>query len=198
MEYQAWGAAREILTQAAQSAGLRNPLRFQGQYHDDESGLHYNRYRYYDPDTGRFISRDPIGLLGGMNVHAYAPNPVEWVDPLGLMGVRKDLYPTRVRSATKRRLEQQATAPDGNMYCPKCNAQMTSQTASVQHEPPLVETHNSIGYNTDQKTRNDLYNSKATELNCLACQKSEGGVLSHRHNYREDTGPNYEPRKSRK
>ncbi|WP_374489827.1 RHS repeat-associated core domain-containing protein, partial [Zoogloea sp.] len=51
---------------------------------DDESGLHYNRYRYYDPDTGRFISRDPIGLLGGMNVHAYAPNPVEWVDPLGL------------------------------------------------------------------------------------------------------------------
>ena len=84
MEYQAWGAAREILTQAAQSAGLRNPLRFQGQYHDDESGLHYNRYRYYDPDTGRFISRDPIGLLGGMNVHAYAPNPVEWVDPLGL------------------------------------------------------------------------------------------------------------------
>ncbi|WP_374491519.1 RHS repeat-associated core domain-containing protein, partial [Zoogloea sp.] len=41
-------------------------------------------YRYYDPDTGRFISRDPIGLLGGMNVHAYAPNPVEWVDPLGL------------------------------------------------------------------------------------------------------------------
>ncbi len=87
MEYQAWGAAREILTQAAQSAGLRNPLRFQGQYHDDESGLHYNRYRYYDPDTGRFISRDPIGLLGGMNVHTYAPNPVEWVDPLGLWGV---------------------------------------------------------------------------------------------------------------
>ena len=88
MEYQAWGAAREILTQAAQSAGLRNPLRFQGQYHDDESGLHYNRYRYYDPDTGRFISRDPIGLLGGMNVHAYAPNPVEWVDPLGLSGYK--------------------------------------------------------------------------------------------------------------
>jgi RHS repeat-associated protein len=90
MEYQAWGAAREILTQAAQSAGLRNPLRFQGQYHDDESGLHYNRYRYYDPDTGRFISRDPIGLLGGMNVHAYAPNPVEWVDPLGLARIYKD------------------------------------------------------------------------------------------------------------
>ena len=89
MEYQAWGAAREILTQAAQSAGLRNPLRFQGQYHDDESGLHYNRYRYYDPDTGRFISRDPIGLLGGMNVHAYAPNPVEWVDPLGLAKSKK-------------------------------------------------------------------------------------------------------------
>nr|WP_233828572.1 RHS repeat-associated core domain-containing protein [Paraburkholderia sp. ZP32-5] len=46
--------------------------------------LHYNRHRYYDPDAGRFISRDPIGLAGGINVYAYAPNPVAWIDPLGL------------------------------------------------------------------------------------------------------------------
>jgi len=84
MDYQAWGEAREVIAEAAASAGIRNPFRFQGQYHDDESGLHYNRYRYYDPEIGRFISRDPIGLLGGINIHSYAPNPVEWVDPLGL------------------------------------------------------------------------------------------------------------------
>nr|WP_218946389.1 MULTISPECIES: RHS repeat-associated core domain-containing protein [Acinetobacter] len=47
-----------------------------------ETGLHYNRYRYYSPYVGRFISKDPIGLLGGLNTFAYAPNPVEWVDPL--------------------------------------------------------------------------------------------------------------------
>nr|WP_321882673.1 RHS repeat-associated core domain-containing protein [Paraburkholderia bannensis] len=46
--------------------------------------MHYNRHRYYDPDSGRFISKDPIGLAGGVNAYRYAPNPVQWVDPLGL------------------------------------------------------------------------------------------------------------------
>jgi len=60
------------------------PLRYQGQYFDAETGLHYNRFRYYDPDAGRFISQDPIGLAGGINLYQYAPNPLVWVDPLGL------------------------------------------------------------------------------------------------------------------
>jgi RHS repeat-associated protein len=77
--YKAWGEAR-IATEK-----VKNPLRFQGQYFDHETGLHYNRYRYYDPEIGRFISKDPIGLMGGLNLHAYAPNPVGWVDPLGLV-----------------------------------------------------------------------------------------------------------------
>lgn len=48
------------------------PFRFQGQYYDEESGLHYNRFRYYDPEIGRFVSQDPIGLQGGMNLFEYA------------------------------------------------------------------------------------------------------------------------------
>ncbi|AOZ52082.1 RHS repeat-associated core domain-containing protein [Chromobacterium vaccinii] len=89
MDYQAWGEAREVIADAASKAGIRNPFRFQGQYHDDESGLHYNRHRYYDPEIGRFISRDPIGLLGGDHLYLYAPNPIEWLDPHGL-----DRFPT--------------------------------------------------------------------------------------------------------
>nr|WP_261170040.1 RHS repeat-associated core domain-containing protein [Serratia fonticola] len=46
---------------------MPQPLRFQGQYFDAESGLHYNRYRYYSPETARFITPDPIGLAGGLN-----------------------------------------------------------------------------------------------------------------------------------
>ncbi|WP_089086423.1 RHS repeat domain-containing protein [Aquitalea magnusonii] len=88
MDYQAWGEAREVIAEAAASAGIRNPFRFQGQYHDDESGLHYNRYRYYDPEIGRFISRDPIGLFGGLNNFIYAANPIEWIDALGLINLR--------------------------------------------------------------------------------------------------------------
>ncbi|MFC0178529.1 RHS repeat-associated core domain-containing protein [Thorsellia kenyensis] len=59
------------------------PLRFQGQYFDQETGLHYNTFRYYDPETGRFTQQDPIGLAGGINLYQYAPNPLSWIDPLG-------------------------------------------------------------------------------------------------------------------
>ncbi|WP_333994300.1 RHS repeat-associated core domain-containing protein [Burkholderia cepacia] len=62
-------------------------LRFQGQYLDRETGLHYNLFRYYDPDVGRYISPDPIGLVGGVNLYQYANNnPISWIDPLGLFG----------------------------------------------------------------------------------------------------------------
>ena len=65
---------------------IEQPLRFQGQFFDEETGLHYNRFRYYDPSIGRYISPDPIGLHGGMNAYAYGVNPVSWTDPLGLCG----------------------------------------------------------------------------------------------------------------
>ena len=51
-----------------------------------ETGLHYNRFRYYDSDVGRFIHQDPVGLLGGYNLYQYGPNPIIWVDILGLKG----------------------------------------------------------------------------------------------------------------
>jgi RHS repeat-associated protein len=63
---------------------IDNPIRFQGQYHDLETGLHDNFQRYYDPSLGRYIHQDPIGLAGGLNHYQYAPNPVGWVDPWGL------------------------------------------------------------------------------------------------------------------
>ncbi|MFP3497937.1 RHS repeat-associated core domain-containing protein, partial [Pseudomonas sp. SIMBA_059] len=63
---------------------IDNPLRFQGQYCDAESGLHYNRHRYYNPDIGRYLTPDPVKLAGGINAYLYVPNPTGWVDPLGL------------------------------------------------------------------------------------------------------------------
>ncbi|MHC8306470.1 RHS repeat-associated core domain-containing protein [Pseudomonas sp. PB3P13] len=63
---------------------LDQPLRFQGQYFDAESGLHYNRHRYYDPNVGRFLTPDPTRLAGGLNQYQYTRNPTGWVDPLGL------------------------------------------------------------------------------------------------------------------
>jgi RHS repeat-associated protein len=64
---------------------VKQSLRLQGQYFDEESGLHYNRYRYYDAGAGCFISSDPIGLAGGLNPYRFAANNVfRWVDPWGL------------------------------------------------------------------------------------------------------------------
>ncbi|MGW0902330.1 RHS repeat-associated core domain-containing protein [Streptomyces sp. NPDC002853] len=60
------------------------PLRFPGQYHDPETGLHYNYFRHYDPETARYLTSDPIGLAGGFAPHNYVPNPFMWIDPLGL------------------------------------------------------------------------------------------------------------------
>ncbi len=86
--YKAWGLAEEQRSDGAKWAEIRNPLRFQGQYWDVETGLHYNRYRYYAPEIGRFIVRDPISFIGGLNTYAYASNPIEWIDPFGLAGNR--------------------------------------------------------------------------------------------------------------
>ncbi|MGN4049999.1 RHS repeat-associated core domain-containing protein [Pseudomonas sp. SM4] len=81
-QYDAYGKVA-ALTLAAEDY-LDQPLRFQGQYFDGESGLHYNRHRYYDPRLGRYLTPDPVKLAGGINQYQYTPNPTGWVDPLGL------------------------------------------------------------------------------------------------------------------
>ncbi|MCR1757681.1 RHS repeat protein, partial [Pseudomonas aeruginosa] len=59
-------------------------LRFSGQYYDAESGLHYNYFRDYDPQTGRYVESDPIGLRGGLNTYGYVMgNPLRYIDPTG-------------------------------------------------------------------------------------------------------------------
>lgn len=69
---------------AAGEGDVDCPLRFPGQYHDEETGLAYNLHRYYDPDTAGFTSPDPLGLAPSPNHHAYVDNPLIASDPLGL------------------------------------------------------------------------------------------------------------------
>jgi RHS repeat-associated protein len=61
------------------------PFRYQGQYEDEETGLYYNRFRYYDPSIGSYISQDPIGMLGDdLNLYSYVCDSNDGIDPLGL------------------------------------------------------------------------------------------------------------------
>ncbi|HFU1560640.1 TPA: RHS repeat-associated core domain-containing protein, partial [Citrobacter amalonaticus] len=65
---------------------LEQLIRLPGQQWDKETGLYYNRHRYYDPLQGRYITQDPIGLMGGWNLYQYPLDPIQIIDPLGLSG----------------------------------------------------------------------------------------------------------------
>jgi len=77
--YTAWGQIASLHVDQ-----VDNPIRLQGQSQDGETGLRYNRYRYFDSTIGCFISQDPLGLLVGENLYLYALNVWGWFGPLGL------------------------------------------------------------------------------------------------------------------
>ena len=84
-EYTAWGRLKK---DGRVYKNAHQPFRLQNQYFDEETGLHYNLMRYYEPESGRFVNQDPIGLFGGDNLYQFAPNTQEWIDPLGESGYR--------------------------------------------------------------------------------------------------------------
>lgn len=91
VQHRTWGQVdHRRFVRSAQAAtddaaqGVDCPIRFQGQWEDEESGLHYNNQRYYDPDSAQYLSPDPIGVLGGSRPQGYVANPTVAVDPLGL------------------------------------------------------------------------------------------------------------------
>jgi RHS repeat-associated protein len=77
--YSAWADVEQL-----HAAAVDNPIRLQGQYADSETGLSYNRHRYFDPHAGQFVSQDPCSLWAGINLYQMAPNSLSWLDALGL------------------------------------------------------------------------------------------------------------------
>lgn len=83
-----WLAQTTSYGRVRMEAGTRNacPFRFQGQYENVETGLYHNRFRYYAPEEGMYVSRDLIKLEGGIELYAYVHNPITWADVFGLSG----------------------------------------------------------------------------------------------------------------
>ncbi|MEV5931004.1 polymorphic toxin type 28 domain-containing protein, partial [Streptomyces cellulosae] len=100
------------------------PLRFSGQYYDPETELHYNFCRYYDPESARYLSPDPLGLLPAPNPSTYVHNPLTWTDPFGLaptcreLGLREDaqLALTRLENIKKDPVGSINSQPNHNHY----------------------------------------------------------------------------------
>ena len=85
-QYQVFGKA-----EISNDSTVTNNLRFPGQYYDEETGMHYNWNRYYDPESGRYTQVDPIKLFGGLNLYGYTQNnPILSIDPWGLVWVTVD------------------------------------------------------------------------------------------------------------
>jgi len=81
-----WSCELDIYGKVRKLAGAADfiPFRYKGQYEDAETGLYYNRHRYYSPDEGVYITQDPVGLDGGMQLYGYVHDPNSWVDEFGL------------------------------------------------------------------------------------------------------------------
>lgn len=118
-----WGREKSRNKEDAPSCRLRFP----GQYEDAESGLYYNRFRYYDCDTGQYICADPIGRKGGINLYAYVPNPLCWIDPFGL---------AKFSRKTKNKLIEENKRRYGSATCERCKTQMTEPTKSQRGVTP--------------------------------------------------------------
>ena len=82
-DYSGWG---KLTQESRLKLDIHQPFRLQNQYYDEETGLHYNFFRYYDPEIGRFTQQDPIGLLGGDNLYRFGNSAQGWIDLLGLEG----------------------------------------------------------------------------------------------------------------
>lgn len=80
VEYGVYGKIRKQVAGGAVDC----PFRYQGQYEDGETGLYYNRFRFYDPNDGVYLSPDPIRIKGGIRQYAYVRSPIRYVDPKGL------------------------------------------------------------------------------------------------------------------
>lgn len=104
-----------------QAHDIEQPLRFQGQYHDLETGLYYNFYRYYNPTIGRYITPDPIKLMGGINNYRYTTNPVGWSDPLGLFEVSttSKVTPPEGVPMTQQKFDEVLNTPKGQRPDPE-------------------------------------------------------------------------------
>nr|WP_264821742.1 RHS repeat-associated core domain-containing protein [Acinetobacter lanii] len=136
--------------------------------------MHYNRHRYYAPNIGRFISKDPIGLLGGHNVYAYAPNPVEWVDPRGLSKTKGKSGNKNTESAKKKQ------------PCPNPCKNSTAALDAKGYQTPLPGSKSPY---TNQDTWKNIWIKPGTEFYALHPHGRSQNPL-------ENATPNFFVRKS--
>jgi RHS repeat-associated protein len=191
-----WSATYDAFGKASVDVGatVMNNLRFPGQYYDQEIGLHYNWHRFYDPGTGRYVTEDRIGLLGGLNLFNYARNnPVNFIDSLGLYGLEVHYYKTYmwalemgIDSATARIIAEANQSADESFF--------------QRPENPLIYLIGTLSYHFPQGTAEQdlssalahgLVKSFGRSLHSLQDSFSHSGVSPLTHYFKKDTPDKY-------
>ncbi|WP_378741350.1 putative T7SS-secreted protein [Nocardia brasiliensis] len=122
------------------SGDTTTPLRYPGQIHDPETGLHYNLHRTYDPATGRYLTTDPLGLTAAANPSTYPHNPTTWSDPLGL--IPDECSNTQTRDPSSPALPQAPADPTPNSLYHYTNEQGHDAILETQELRPSLREHN--------------------------------------------------------
>jgi RHS repeat-associated protein len=124
------------------------PFRYQGQYQDSETGLYYNRFRYYDPDTGNYLSQDPIRLNGGIQLYGYVKDTNAWLDVLGL-------------AANRGRIQAQGTHLEKSVSWDKTTPLTVSEGLSMvdELESKLSKSERKLRQSELEKVRNFIKNA---------------------------------------
>ncbi|MFJ2685220.1 RHS repeat-associated core domain-containing protein [Pseudomonas sp. NPDC087342] len=174
-QYRAWGTVTEQRSDWAQRHAVANPIRFQGQYHDHETGLHYNRFRYYDPSVGRYISKDPAGLQGGLNLFRYCPNPTNWVDPFGLI----PLYRGMKMDAEGNPVVYSGETKDGNNAANSLGIRSNEAAMSTDSVIDNIQPHRRPTANGGTMKGAGMYSIESDELAGYGLQHTPDGAKTH-------------------
>ena len=138
--YDAWGQLIHDSNRHAQRSA-HQPFRLQNQYFDQETGLHYNFLRYYEPALGRFITQDPIGLMGGMNLYRFEGTVQNQVDVLGLAAICPFGTPDYLSALDKQAKAKQIFTQANDQANAQIHKQYYESEASIG-----VETNGDIGF----------------------------------------------------
>ena len=156
--YDAWGQLIHDSNRHAQRT-THQPFRLQNQYFDQETGLHYNFFRYYDPHIGRFTQQDPIGLMGGMNLYRFEGTVQNQIDPTGLNPLVIGGY-------------------EAFMYLLAVTGIYTIAVNS-QEDGTVWSTSNDEESQSSNQSTTDISNCSKTEAGCPPCSPYPVGTLGY-------------------
>ena len=162
------------------------PFRYQGQYHDSETGLYYNRFRYYSPDEGVYISQDPIRLNSGISLYSYVSDTNGWVDIFGLIRLYRGM---KVNSGG-RPIVYSGPSGNGNNAANSLGVRPREQGMSTNIDPNNIQSHRKPESYGGTLKDSDMFSIDSEVLSQYGLQAVDDGTSLGHHSIETMDGVN--------